>query len=270
MYRGREVYPNAPLAIVTAEIRLGYEPRLKSDAARDRFAERVRDTFPRLSAEQAVTFTIAGPDGTAQQTFEPQVRATRTDRQATVSLNATALSLSMAGRAYTDYDTSFAPLMAVAVDALHEAAGPAPVERLGLRYIDEVRPPSAPEGGDWSIWVNEALVGATRALDAPVAGHRSVTTFVRGRGRTVTFNAGKFDGGTVVDAHLPFARKNGVAGPLFVIDVDSAWEPEDHTPLDPGLVAERLADLHTPIGGVFQWSITDAAREMFRQPREEA
>lgn len=268
MYRGREVYPNAPLAIVTAEIRFGYEPRLKSDTARDRFAEAVRRTFPRLSAEQAVTFTVAGPDG-GGTTVEPQVRATRSDRQATVSLNASALSLSMSGRAYVDYESSFAPLMAVAIDGVREAAGEVPIQRLGLRYIDEIRPPRPPADGDWSAWVNGALLGATGALDDPVTGHRSVTTFARGHGRTITFNAGRFDGGSVVDAALPFFSEHDAPGPLFVIDVDSAWEPENHAPLDPGTVAETLADLHAPVGGVFQWSITDAAREMFRQPRED-
>lgn len=269
MYDGREVYANAPLAIVTAEVRFGYEPRLRSDAARDRFAEAVRDTFPRLSAEQALTFMVSGPDG-ASQTAESQVRATRSDHQATVSLNAAALSLSMSGRAYVDYDTSFAPLMAVAVDAVRGAAGDVPIQRLGLRYIDEIRPPVPLVDNDWSTWVNGALLGATQALSDPVVGYRSVTTFSRGNGRTVTFNAGQFEGATVVDVTLPFSSKRGTPGPLFVIDVDSAWEPEEHTPLDPSRLAEILADLHAPVGGVFQWSITDAARAMFRQPREDS
>jgi len=267
MYEGREVYPNAPLAIVTAEIRFGYEPRLRNDSARDRFAEAVRGTFPRLSAEQALTFTLSGPEG-PRQTAEPQVRATRADQQATVSLNATALSLSMSGRAYVDYDASFAPLMDVVVNAVREAAGDVPVQRLGLRYIDEVRRPVPTLGSDWSVWINSELLGATRALDDSVTAHRSVTTFARGGGRTVTFNAGQFDGGTVVDVTLPFSTKRDTPGPLFVIDVDSAWEPEAHTSLDPATVAEILADLHAPVGGVFQWSITNAARAMFRQPRE--
>ncbi len=269
MYEGREVYPNAPLAIVTAEIRFGYEPRLRNDTARDRFAEAVRGTFPRLSAEQALTLTVSGPEG-ARQTVEPQVRATRADQQATVSLNAAALSLSMSGKAYEDYEASFAPLMTVVVDAVRQAAGDVPVQRLGLRYIDEVRPPVPTVGSEWSVWINSELLGATRALGDPVAAHRSVTTFARGGGRTVTFNAGQFDGGTVVDVTLPFSTRRDTPGPLFVIDVDSAWEPEDHTPLDTSTVAEILADLHAPVGGVFQWSITDAARALFRQPREES
>lgn len=269
MYEGREVYANAPLAIVTAEIRFGYEPKLRNDGARDRFAEAVRHAFPRLSAEQAVTLTVTGSEG-ASQTVEPQVRATRSDQQATVSLNASALNLSMSGRAYVDYDTSFAPLMAVAVDAVREAAGEVPIQRLGLRYIDEIRPPASQVGSSWSNWVNGALLGATEALSDPVAGHRSVTTFSRGGGRTVTFMAGQFEGLTVVDATLPFSTNRGTPGPLFVIDVDSAWEPEEHTPLEPSTVAEILADLHAPVGGVFQWSITDGARAMFRQPREDS
>jgi uncharacterized protein (TIGR04255 family) len=97
-----------------------------------------------------------------------------------------------------------------------------------------------------------------------------MTTFSRGGGRTVTFNAGQFDGLTVVDVTLPFSSSRGTPGPLFVIDVDSAWEPEEHTPLNPSTVAEVLADLHAPVGGVFQWSITDAAREMFRKPKEDS
>ena len=58
MYANRESYPHAPLAIVTAELRLNYEPRIKDDAVRDQFATAVRSRFPILRNEQVVTLTI--------------------------------------------------------------------------------------------------------------------------------------------------------------------------------------------------------------------
>ncbi|WP_258725134.1 TIGR04255 family protein [Cellulomonas sp. NS3] len=268
MYLGREVFPSAPLAIVTAEMRFGYEPRLKDDPVRDRFAEAVREAFPVLSIEQAVTFTMSSVGGPEATTI-PQVRATTTDRQATVTLNATSLSLAMSGNTYVEFASSFAPLMAICVKALHQAAGNVPLQRLGLRYIDEVRPPTAPPDGDWSMWVRRDLLGATGALEAEVSGHRSSTTFRSGPGRTITFNAGQFDGGTVIDAALPFAPAEIEQGPVFIIDVDSAWEPGEHTPLDPDSLEQVLAELHEPVGGIFQWSITEASRELFRQPKGE-
>jgi len=270
MHEHREQYPNAPLAIVTAEIRLGYEPAVKSDEVRDKFAATVRDMFPVLNNEQSVTFALQGPDGVPQVTQQPQIRATTLDGKATVALNPSSLSLSMDGASYTRYSKSLGPLMEHVVRALHEVAPSAVVERVGIRYIDEVRPPNAPEDiQGWSTWICSDLLAASHALpDAPARGFQSSTTFHPTPDRTVVFNCGRFEGVTVVDLALPFGRKKESPSAMFVLDVDSAWNPAGHTLLDATRLAEVLNDLHQPANTLFEWAITEEARIMFRGPRD--
>jgi len=177
----------------------------------------------------------------------------------------------MTGSAYETYEVSFEPLMNAAVAALHAVLDTVVVERVGLRMIDEVRPPRPPESArGWSEWINPEALGAAYALgDVNAKNFRSSVVFQREEDRTVSFSCGEFEGVTVVDQGLPFGRKDGVVSKMFVIDVDSAWEPADFALLDPTALAEVLQDLHRPVGEIFQWSITDHARAMFREEGEE-
>jgi len=267
VYPRREQYVRAPLVLVTAELRLNYEPQVKRDDVRDAFATAVRSRFPILANEQVVTFALQTPaEAPVEPEHLPQIRATAKDRTATVALNPTSLNLSMSGDAYGAYEDSFEPLMSAVVDALYAVTESVVIERVGLRLIDEVRPASPPEHTDgWARWINPELIGATAALASRTArGFRSSVVFKPEPDRTVTFSCGEFTGVTIVDQGLPFGRKEGPPSKMFVIDVDSAWEPEGFAMLDPGAITSVLAELHRPVGELFQWSITDEARMMFR------
>jgi len=269
MYANRESYLHAPLAIVTAELRLNYEPRIKDDAVRDQFATAVRSRFPILRNEQVVTLTIqAAGQASVKQEHVPQLRATSRDAGTTVALNPTSLSISMSGDAYDTYEKSFEPQMAAAVNALRAVLGDVVVvERLGLRFIDEIRPPQPPTSTEeWGRWVNPQLLGAAGALGAAPAGAlRSSLVHRPDLEHTVTFQCGEFEGVTVVDPGLPFARKDQAASKMFVLDLDSAWAPTGFALLEPKAIMDELAKLHGPVGELFQWSITEDARAMFRK-----
>jgi len=274
MYAHRESYRRAPLAIVTAELRLNYEPRIKDDAVRDQFATAVRSRFPILRNEQVLTLTIQTAGQTSvEQEHLPQLRATSRDGGTTVALNPTSLSISMSGDAYDTYEKSFEPQMAAAVNALRGVLGDVVVvERVGLRFIDEIRPPQPPTSTEgWGRWVNPQLVGAAGALGAAPAGAlRSSLVYRPDLERVVTFQCGEFEGVTVVDPGLPFALKDRAASKMFILDTDSAWAPTGFALLEPQAMMDELATLHAPVGELFQWSITEDARAMFRREDEDA
>jgi len=273
MYAHRESYRRAPLAIVTAELRLNYEPRIKDDAVRDQFATAVRSRFPILRNEQVLTITIQTAGQTSvEQEHVPQLRATSSDGGTTVALNPTSLSISTSGAAYDTYEKSFEPQIAAAVNALRTVLGDVVVERLGLRFIDEIRPPQPPTSTEeWGRWVNPQLLGAAGALGAAPAGTlRSSLVYRPDVEHTVTFQCGEFEGVTVVDPGLPFARKDRAASKIFILDTDSAWTPTGFALLEPQAMMDELATLHRPVGELFQWSITEDARAMFRREDEDA
>lgn len=266
MSGGRERYGNAPLALVVAEVRLGYEPLLKTEETLDKFASAIRSKFPALGREQTLRAQFGISEKIEQLTL-PQVRGTTLNSKATVALNPNTLTLQMDGAAYTTYSASFGPLLAFALSSLEELIPEAQIERIGLRYIDEVRPPETPDDARaWSRWINPGLLAIMDARpDWKPIGVQTGTTFAVSETETLTFNSGLFRGVTVVDPSLPFARKGDSPDWLFVLDVDSAWTPTVFTRLASSGAAELVDRLHEPASDVFEWAITDEAREFFRK-----
>lgn len=263
-YVNREVFAKAPLAIVTAEIRLNYEPRLNDASLRDKFAEKIRGQFPVLESQTLTNFTIQ--DGAAPQSEAiPQIRATALDKSVTVALNQTSLSVSMAGSAYGEFG-DFASVVSDAAQALNEIMDSVVVQRVGLRFIDEVRvdaPPSESDG--WSPWLNQALLAPVQAYGgARPELVRGNVVYAAEDDHRIVFSWGEFVGAGVVGPDLPFHRTDNTATKMFLLDVDSAWEPADFVLLQGVGLPGVLEMLHDPIGEIFQWSITDTARELFR------
>ena len=266
MSGGRERYSNAPLALVVAEVRLGYEPLLKAEETLDKFASAIRSKFPALGREQTVRVQFGTSDKIEQLTL-PQVRGTTLNSKATIALNPNSLTLQMDGAEYKTYSASFGPLLAFALSRLEELIPEVQVERIGLRYIDEVRPPEIPDDARaWSRWINSGLLAIMNARpDWRPVGVQTGTTFAVNEAETLTFNSGLFRGVTVLDPSLPFARKGDSQDWLFVLDVDSAWTPTEFTRLASSGAAELVDRLHEPASNVFEWAITDEARKFFRQ-----
>ncbi|MDJ0312715.1 TIGR04255 family protein [Arthrobacter sp. H35-D1] len=263
-YANREVFARAPLAIVTAEIRLNYEPRLNDAATRDQFAEKIRQHFPVLENQTLNNFTIQ--DGAAPQVETiHQIRATTLNKSVTTALNQTSLSVSMSGATYGEFQ-SFAELVELAAHALSEIVDSVVVQRVGLRFIDEVRVPSPPDHSDgWEPWINQALLAPVEAYGMARADMvRGNVVYEASEERRIAFSWGEFVGAGVVGPDLPFHRPDTEQTKMFLLDVDSAWEPADFVLLQNEDIRNILTMLHDPIGEIFQWSITDAARELFR------
>jgi uncharacterized protein (TIGR04255 family) len=264
-YKNRENYVNAPLALVTVEIKLNYDPRANLPAVRDEFGLAVRPEFPVLSVENVVNFSLQLPAGTSEQQIIPQMRATNAARTATVALNPNSMQLTVLGEAYQGYE-SFAPILQTCLDALEAVLPDAGIERLGIRFLNEVRVAGAVNTAeDWSRWVNAALVAPTGAFeDGESLQVRGNTVFASGDDCQVNFQWGDFEGRTVVADDLPLAKPERESSKFFILDVDSAWQAPEYTVLSAGDMARRIDALHTPIGSIFQWAITEESREVFR------
>lgn len=181
-------------------------------------------------------------------------------------------SLVVETTSYTHFE-DFMDLIVLAANARQKIAPVDGIERAGLRYIDEIRIPGHPEGwGDegWAEWVNPMLLGAagleTDGLHA-----------LRWQGQTSFRYGGEDSRHEVVLRHGPnegyavppgqdLRRPVPPPGPYFLIDVDSFWLPaDDEVPeFDAGRLAELLPTLHAPVRSLFEGSITDKLRKVFR------
>jgi uncharacterized protein (TIGR04255 family) len=248
-----EVYPNAPLVLVTAELSYAHEPRLNTAEVRDVFAEEVRGTLPVLDVE---TVEPDGGDGTKR------LRATNEER--TVSAVVSAQALTVEATEYTHFD-AFAKLLTVCFAGLERAVDAVYVERVGLRYIDEVRPPDIELTRDWAKWIAPKLVASAALLPGrPVVGLRGLAVYGVAERTAMVFQWGEWVGGSVVAPSSVVRKCVPDSGRFFVLDADAFWSPESPIATRPSELVSRFEDLHAPVSEVFQVSLTDSAKSLFR------
>lgn len=264
MYPNREVFPNTPLVLVAAEIRFSDAARLRQQATRDAVTIKLEDRFPFAQPFQRPEFNLT-PTGTQVQERQGVVLRNATS---TETLTIMAESITYETTRYTDFDDLLAAVTH-ATEALVDAQVRPAIQRVGLRYIDEVRvPQEIADVRQWRTWINHRLLGHLDVGPAGVAATtaQSVSTFDLGAGRGLNVRFAALDDGSVVVPEF-LTRPAVQSGPFFVLDFDGF---EDFTLLEPvslaaDIVQESLSAVHIPCGTAFQQSITDEARELFRR-----
>lgn len=265
MYEGREVFQNAPLELVAAEVRFTYVPGLNRDEAREKFAEALRDMVPVASLDRIQNVTI-GEDQPPKVETDSQFRLM--DRTSTLSVVLQPARLVVETTAYPQFER-FRETLFRAIKAL-PAQQIGAVGRIGLRYIDEIRVPSEINGvRDWIGWIDSRLLAALGVQEKPVA--KSLQGLIHydwGDRRFLNFRFGAFPAGSALSMGK-LKRRDRPRGPFFLLDLDSYWESgEEIEPFEVDQVVGILDDLHTPAGEVFVASITDKIREeVFRERR---
>lgn len=252
MSTDNEVYANAPLVLVTAQLRYAHEPRLNTPEVRDIVAQAIRAALPVLDVE-----SVEQEGGEVTR----QLRATNTAGTITVVVSAHAVTVEAAE--YTHFGV-FAELLEICFGAVELAVGSVYVERAGLRYIDEVRPPGIADTEEWSAWIAEPLVAATTLFpNRSPEGLRGSTLYEVAERTIMVFHWGEVVGHSIVAAskvRMPPPE----SGRFFVLDADAFWVPEAPVALAPSEMVERFAALHVPVSEAFQASLTESARSLFR------
>jgi uncharacterized protein (TIGR04255 family) len=266
MSAAREVFPSSPLQYVVLEVRYPYAPRLRQDGTRDAILIELDDVLPIVKQQQHVTMT--GPvGGLVNQQVEQVPRAFNAARTTALTIMANAITFDT-----TDYKTfeEFRALANRCLEALAKHASPAAIERVGLRYINEIRVPEPiTDARDWSGWVTDALVAAAAInSDHRAAEFQGAVQYATGENRNLTLRFGAARDGTVIGDEPLKRRESPKEGPFFFLDLDSFWEPPvDASPSwDLETVMAVIDELHSPIDATFQAAITDKLRDsVFRR-----
>jgi len=259
--------PQPPLALVAAEIRFTDAPRLRQQSTLDAIAVALEDILPvQAQHEQAINVQMV-----AGQPPQVQVAAGRLmkDVASTAAMTLFPDRLTFETTAYAEFE-AFRSAVLACTTALVEAHVTPAIQRVGLRYLDEIRVPSATvaDARDWREWidtrlVDHLLIGPT---DAPITRAEGLISYDLSERQGLNFRFAALPNGAVVlSANLvrqPFEQDL----PLFVLDFDGYEEftAPTATLLDAGVVARTLDAVHGPSGATFQNAITDAAREIFR------
>lgn len=249
-----EVYPNAPLAAVIVEVRHPVAaPLAGASLAAMRLA--LASVTPIQRNEHAIELGPAGATPTQL------IRFISRDAHQSVSFRANGIVVE--STAYPGW-VRFQELVHLAVTTRHELAPLDGLERVGLRYIDEIRPPHA-ESAQWQDWVSEELLGPRglgRTLGQQITAHQGVAQFGGTPGVAHTLRWGTGTGQAFVSTEN-LRRPAEPSGPFFLIDTDGGWLPPDGSvpELDPIAVMRILDDLHGPIRTIFETTITDRLRD---------
>lgn len=256
----REVFANAPLAYVACEVRFPLAPSLTGEDSLVSFATAFSDTLP---IPEVSTFRPS-PEMDAGEGPERQLRFLDKARTASVALTRRSVSVEA-----THYDgwAHFKPRVLHAIEATRGIAPIVGVERIGLRYINEIRVPgSVADASGWKGWIDDDIVSHLEPIPGYTAESSQTVIDLRGQsGRMVARYAALIGGGVVSDQ--PLRRKVPAnQGPFFVIDTDSYRETPGEEMLECTSEAldPVLDELHEPLGELFQRTLTDKSRNLFR------
>lgn len=261
----REIYSNAPIVLMAVEVRHPLCDPLERHRIHQ-LSSLLRDAWPLPGEinEMSVEFQ-AGPGISPihQQSVSTHPRWTTRDRRTALTLRQNSLVIETTR--YGSYER-VRGLLEQALNARISVAPPVGIERIGLRYIDEIRVPG--ENGNtspnWAKWVDSTLLGPThigKELNLVPAASEGVMVFSSPNNRALLLRYGAQEA-YAVQSTPELRRPLPPPGPLFKLDIDSYWQSDDEVPeFEKEGILAKTDQLHEPVRGVFENLITDRLRE---------
>jgi uncharacterized protein (TIGR04255 family) len=261
---GREVYPNAPLRLVVAEFRFPYAPKLASAEVLEELTTTFRPTFPlpTPAAVQVVMTTTIG--GTSQSTGSVNRFLTK-DRTSSVTVSPT--NIVVETTEYQEYE-KFRPLLATCLAALGSVPGAiVGLERVGLRYVNEVRVPDLGAVSDWTKYFASNLVAPLNLIPHRSVGVMQAVVQTDPVDRMITvFRFGALRGQVVAPGGPLRVAAAPADSPFFMLDIDNSWSSGESFDAFSSETALDICDrLHDPIDALFETVITNELRKTFRR-----
>lgn len=249
---GREIYPNAPLKLVTFELR--FEPFDLPASATEQFVLALKAEFP-IAGPPPHQQLVIGPTGAAATSAGARVLDAARRRAVALAPH----SVSYETSAYSRFEDFSAWVEAVldVVAGLKLTLSPL---RVGLRYIDEIDASQLPEQGAWTRYIQPALSSPLSHFDPSPREHQSAALFELDESHRVVLRYGLMRQ-AAVDPTGPLVIDSPPVGVYYLIDIDSSWEGRvSSQPLVPW-VKETLNELHAPVRRLFESTITDDLRD---------
>ncbi len=254
-------YSNAPVALVAMEIRHPAADSL-TDSSSGELKRLLSDELPIEREAQDVAWGM-GVGGSPAPTAERFVRYVNRDNTIAASMKTQAVVVETT--AYTNFESLVDVVMRV-VDARSQVSPIVGVERLGLRYIYEVRVPVGVDGRvEWADWITEPLLGPQRIAPAGLTltewqGAAVYREAQPGKSMIVRYGPGM---GQALDPSYHLRRTLAVQpGPFFLFDIDSFWTPTGSVPeYNRDAVLTTFQDLYEPARTVFQEMLTNRLKD---------
>ncbi len=132
----------------------------------DKFQEKIRKNYPAVQEEKAVQVEVRGPE-TQQRSLGSTWRFRSECGSWAVTLDSAFIAFeTKTYESFTDFRSRFEEIYDVYLTTYE----PSQPERIGLRYINAIRPINAKTLKDWAAWVRPDLMGliATDQVEEPI------------------------------------------------------------------------------------------------------
>lgn len=243
----------SPLALVVAQVQFPAILAIQTDdALLAHFQEQIRDKYPYLFLGQQFGFTV-GSQGVEQQQVAAKVYQFA-DANRDWSVTLTTNSIALEARNYTNYG-DFSERVLRIVDAARKVYRIEFRQRLGLRYVNEIKHPRVRNPEDWISLINPQLLG-------PLADERLSylvnfsyqETGLKLKSGGLTLRHGHFAQGTTV-APAPGDTPSQETEPFYLLDFDAF--DEEGRDLDGHTLEELLRSYNHTMFQLLHWGVQE-------------
>lgn len=251
----RVVYVQPPLVLALCQVRFPTVHAIASSEFVAPFQRAIQNLYP-ISTGITQDMQIQVAVGRQQAGFlpggpMPSLRFSDPEDNWTVVL--TPESVTLETRAYGDFDDFLGRLREV-LQALIHAVNPTAVTRIGLRYVNELRPGHA----NWAAVVRPELLGPFLVPEIAQAATQAgqVIVLQYPEGQVINVNHGFVPNGSTVQ---PRPGQPPPMEPFYVIDFDAYREfPRLGLPkMNPNQICGWAQEFHDAVSQMFRWSITE-------------
>jgi len=256
----RPIYPNAPLKLVTFQIRFPPVPDLDDLKPPRELLAAMRERYPILGSPPPVMQLEVGPGQTQQRSRGSRLM----NRERTQNITLTGDWIALETSRYERYE-HFADDIDWVLERVHAVTPLPAVTRLGLRYIDEILVEDVSDLSDWKAWINPDLIVGGVVDGYETKDYLAQMLLEVDELHRLTIRYGRVSL-PVVDPNGPLKIASSPTGPYFLLDIDSFWEPtsESFEEFNADEVRAECLRLHEPIRDIFERAITTQLRSRFR------
>jgi uncharacterized protein (TIGR04255 family) len=247
-------------------------PKLTTLEGVARSYELLSDLVPVIQAQGPPGVELSGPGGFSFVAGGGPPQQTRMiDRERTLIVTLAPTAIIVETSAYERFE-DFLRVITRVLEAAEEVAQLSGIQRVGLRYIDEIRVDAVDKTTDWRPFIHPSLLVADGLHpDFTFERTEGMAEYAIAEDQKTVMRFGAMRG-SVVDPNGPLRlRRTSDGGPFFLIDLDSFWLAQsDRIPeFDQEKVIDICVRLRAPIRALFEKAITDKLRdEVFRKEVE--
>lgn len=252
---------NDQLAQVLCQIRFSPVLRIRQDDAVIAFQEAIRSSYPRYAKQQGMQLLIT--PGGVQQQVASEAQHRFDDSEGVFAAVLASEFVALETNQYTDIDDFAARVVALA-EAVQTHYEPAEIQRVGLRFINELRLTTSDAKTEMREAIAPAMLGAAGSdeLIDTLAGGQQLLELVGEASRMIVRHGLNPNGGTTVDpVGAQGAPRPELSHPFYLLDIDAFAEQNVHYSVEG--VEAKVRDFNDDIRSLFAWSV----REEYRRGR---